>query len=65
MPRTTTVKSPGCPPLKALTFDVLGLVKVIKVSDGQEWRCCEDGGEVGRPGFLEMRACRFQARPRV
>ncbi|KAK9668878.1 hypothetical protein RND81_13G093600 [Saponaria officinalis] len=30
MPRTTTLECPGCPPLKALTFDVLGLVKVIK-----------------------------------
>ncbi|KAL0397246.1 UNVERIFIED_CONTAM: WD repeat-containing protein 74 [Sesamum calycinum] len=35
MPRTTTVESPGCPPLRALTFDVLGLVKVIEASDGQ------------------------------
>ncbi|KZV46495.1 WD repeat-containing protein 74 [Dorcoceras hygrometricum] len=30
MPRTTTVESPGCPPLRALTCDVLGLVKVIE-----------------------------------
>uniref|UniRef100_A0A803M860 Transducin/WD40 repeat-like superfamily protein n=1 Tax=Chenopodium quinoa TaxID=63459 RepID=A0A803M860_CHEQI len=30
MPRTTTIECPGCPPLRALTFDVLGLVKVIE-----------------------------------
>ncbi|KAG8388079.1 hypothetical protein BUALT_Bualt02G0087800 [Buddleja alternifolia] len=30
MPRTTTVESGGCPPLRALTLDVLGLVKVIE-----------------------------------
>ncbi|KAL8488655.1 hypothetical protein ACS0TY_024814 [Phlomoides rotata] len=35
MPRTTTVESPGCPPLRALTFDALGLVKVIEARDGQ------------------------------
>ncbi|KAK6148093.1 hypothetical protein DH2020_019005 [Rehmannia glutinosa] len=35
MPRTTTVESPGCPPLRALTFDALGLVKVIEAHDGQ------------------------------
>ncbi|KAL7099275.1 hypothetical protein ACP275_09G073100 [Erythranthe tilingii] len=40
MPRTTTVDSPGCPPLRALTFDSLGLVKVIEAHDGQ------DGGAV-------------------
>ncbi|KAL9667068.1 hypothetical protein QQ045_001414 [Rhodiola kirilowii] len=33
MPRTTKVDCPGCPPLRALTFDVLGLVKVIEVKD--------------------------------
>uniref|UniRef100_A0A7N1A5K3 Transducin/WD40 repeat-like superfamily protein n=1 Tax=Kalanchoe fedtschenkoi TaxID=63787 RepID=A0A7N1A5K3_KALFE len=33
MPRTTKVDSPGCPPLRVLTFDVLGLVKVIEVRD--------------------------------
>ncbi|XP_073136097.1 ribosome biogenesis protein NSA1 isoform X2 [Henckelia pumila] len=38
MPRTTTVENPGCPPLRALTFDVLGLVKVI------EARKNENGG---------------------
>lgn len=27
MPRTTVVESPGCPPLRALTTDILGLVK--------------------------------------
>ncbi|XP_073056377.1 ribosome biogenesis protein NSA1-like [Primulina eburnea] len=40
MPRTTTVESPGCPPIRALTFDVLGLVKVI------EARKNENGGAV-------------------
>ncbi|PKA62495.1 hypothetical protein AXF42_Ash009382 [Apostasia shenzhenica] len=30
MPRTTTVECPGCPPLRALTADVLGLVKVVE-----------------------------------
>lgn len=35
MPRTTTVETPGCPPLRALTFDALGLVKG-KVEEYQE-----------------------------
>ncbi|GER36288.1 transducin/WD40 repeat-like superfamily protein [Striga asiatica] len=35
MPRTTTVDSPGCPSLRALTFDALGLVKVIEAHDGE------------------------------
>ncbi|KAJ8448844.1 hypothetical protein Cgig2_011465 [Carnegiea gigantea] len=30
MPRTTAVECPGCPPLRALSFDILGLVKVIE-----------------------------------
>ncbi|XP_043713463.1 WD repeat-containing protein 74 [Telopea speciosissima] len=30
MPRTSAVECPGCPPIRALTFDVLGLVKVIE-----------------------------------
>ncbi|PON43628.1 Guanine nucleotide-binding protein, beta subunit [Parasponia andersonii] len=30
MPRTSALECPGCPPLRALTFDVLGLVKVIE-----------------------------------
>lgn len=30
MPRTTTVECPGCPPFRALTFDSLGLIKVIE-----------------------------------
>ncbi|XP_010549427.1 PREDICTED: WD repeat-containing protein 74 isoform X2 [Tarenaya hassleriana] len=30
MPRTTTIEAPGCPPLRALTFDSLGLIKVIE-----------------------------------
>ncbi|KAF9671681.1 hypothetical protein SADUNF_Sadunf12G0072900 [Salix dunnii] len=29
MPRTTTLVCPGCPPLRALTFDSLGLIKGI------------------------------------
>ncbi|XP_027171090.1 WD repeat-containing protein DDB_G0290555-like isoform X2 [Coffea eugenioides] len=35
MPRTSTVDNPGCPPLRALTFDSLGLIKVIEAR-GQE-----------------------------
>ncbi|XP_052180391.1 uncharacterized protein LOC127793736 isoform X3 [Diospyros lotus] len=35
MPRTTTVEGPGCPPIRALTFDVLGLVKVIEARGKQ------------------------------
>ncbi|GMP34075.1 hypothetical protein CsSME_00007108 [Camellia sinensis var. sinensis] len=35
MPRTTTLECPGCPSLRALTFDVLGLVKVIETSSKQ------------------------------
>ncbi|KAJ1697040.1 hypothetical protein LUZ63_005552 [Rhynchospora breviuscula] len=31
MPRTSTVESPGCPPLRALTTDSLGLIKVVEV----------------------------------
>lgn len=30
MPRLTSVESPGCPPLCAITTDVLGLVKVVE-----------------------------------
>ncbi|XWS60298.1 hypothetical protein CRYUN_Cryun07bG0024300 [Craigia yunnanensis] len=30
MPRTTTVECLGCPPFRALTFDALGLIKVIE-----------------------------------
>ncbi|KAG8638717.1 WD repeat-containing protein 74 isoform X2 [Manihot esculenta] len=30
MPRTTTVECAGCPPLRALTFDTLGLIKVVE-----------------------------------
>ncbi|GKV05442.1 hypothetical protein SLEP1_g17456 [Rubroshorea leprosula] len=30
MPRTTALECPGCPPLRALTFDALGLIKVIE-----------------------------------
>ncbi|CAJ1950173.1 unnamed protein product [Sphenostylis stenocarpa] len=35
MPRTTTVECAGCPPLRALTFDVLGLIKVVEARDKQ------------------------------
>lgn len=35
MPRTSTLDNPGCPPLRALTFDSLGLIKVIEAR-GQE-----------------------------
>ncbi|KAK7330063.1 hypothetical protein VNO77_24248 [Canavalia gladiata] len=35
MPRTTTVECPGCPPIRALTFDALGLIKVVEGRDKQ------------------------------
>ncbi|XP_022852301.1 WD repeat-containing protein 74 isoform X1 [Olea europaea var. sylvestris] len=35
MPRTTKVESPSCPPFRALTTDVLGLVKVIETRGEQ------------------------------
>ncbi|KAK1407241.1 hypothetical protein QVD17_38855 [Tagetes erecta] len=35
MPRTTTLESPGCPPLRAITFDVLGLIKVTEARSKQ------------------------------
>lgn len=35
MPRTTTIECSGCPPLRALTFDALGLVKVIEARSKQ------------------------------
>ncbi|XP_073221682.1 ribosome biogenesis protein nsa1-like [Cicer arietinum] len=35
MPRTTTLECPGCPPLRALTFDTLGLIKVIESRENQ------------------------------
>ncbi|PWA67354.1 transducin/WD40 repeat-like superfamily protein [Artemisia annua] len=35
MPRTTTVESAGCPPLRALTFDNLGLIKVTEARSKQ------------------------------
>lgn len=37
MPRTSAVDCPGCPPIRAFTFDALGLIKVIeahRVGDG-------------------------------
>ncbi|MQL98480.1 hypothetical protein Taro_031183, partial [Colocasia esculenta] len=30
MPRTSKVESPGCPPLRVLTSDLLGLIKVVE-----------------------------------
>ncbi|KAK6781739.1 hypothetical protein RDI58_019535 [Solanum bulbocastanum] len=36
MPRTTTVESSGCPPLRALTFDILGLIKVVEAKGEQK-----------------------------
>ncbi|WCJ36229.1 Transducin/WD40 repeat-like superfamily protein [Euphorbia peplus] len=30
MPRTTTLETPGCPPIRTLTFDSLGFIKVIE-----------------------------------
>uniref|UniRef100_A0A5B6YIU9 Putative WD repeat-containing protein 74 isoform X1 n=1 Tax=Davidia involucrata TaxID=16924 RepID=A0A5B6YIU9_DAVIN len=35
MPRTSAVECSGCPPIRALTFDVLGLVKVIEARGKQ------------------------------
>ncbi|KAL2625605.1 hypothetical protein AAZV13_07G062000 [Glycine max] len=35
MPRTTTLECSGCPPLRALTFDALGLIKVVEARDKQ------------------------------
>ncbi|KAF7836651.1 WD repeat-containing protein 74 [Senna tora] len=35
MPRTTTLDCPGCPPFRALTFDSLGLVKVVEAREKQ------------------------------
>uniref|UniRef100_A0A5B6YIX2 Putative WD repeat-containing protein 74 isoform X1 n=1 Tax=Davidia involucrata TaxID=16924 RepID=A0A5B6YIX2_DAVIN len=35
MPRTSRVECPGCPPIRAITFDVLGLVKVIEARSKQ------------------------------
>ncbi|KAF3635761.1 putative calcium-dependent protein kinase 3-like [Capsicum annuum] len=36
MPRTIAVESSGCPPLRALTFDILGLIKVIEAKGEQK-----------------------------
>ncbi|KAF8408391.1 hypothetical protein HHK36_007541 [Tetracentron sinense] len=36
MPRTSAVECPGCPPIRALAFDVLGLVKVVEAHGKQE-----------------------------
>ncbi|XP_030961641.1 WD repeat-containing protein 74-like [Quercus lobata] len=48
MPRTTTLECPGCPSLRALTFDALGLIKVIeaKGSQGGAPRVVERWGEL-------------------
>ncbi|XP_062169259.1 uncharacterized protein LOC133875229 [Alnus glutinosa] len=35
MPRTSKIECPGCPSLRALTFDVLGLIKVIEAHGKQ------------------------------
>ncbi|KAL9324889.1 hypothetical protein ACSQ67_005534 [Phaseolus vulgaris] len=35
MPRTTTLECSGCPPLRALAFDALGLIKVVEARDKQ------------------------------
>lgn len=35
MPRTTTLECPGCPSLRAITFDALGLIKVIEANGNQ------------------------------
>ncbi|XP_050910264.1 LOW QUALITY PROTEIN: ribosome biogenesis protein NSA1 [Lathyrus oleraceus] len=35
MPRATTLECPGCPPLRALTFDTLGLIKVLESRENQ------------------------------
>ncbi|KAA8542149.1 hypothetical protein F0562_023301 [Nyssa sinensis] len=35
MPRTSKLECPGCPPIRALSFDVLGLVKVIEARSKQ------------------------------
>lgn len=46
MPRTSAVECPGCPPVRALTFDVLGLVKVIEAREKQRTpRVVEKWGE--------------------
>ncbi|KAF6150091.1 hypothetical protein GIB67_002873 [Kingdonia uniflora] len=36
MPRSSTVECGGCPPFRALSFDVLGLIKVIEARGGQQ-----------------------------
>ncbi|XP_023520037.1 WD repeat-containing protein 74-like [Cucurbita pepo subsp. pepo] len=47
MPRTTKVDCPGCPRLRALTFDVLGLIKVIEArgKEGEIPKVVERWGE--------------------
>jgi ribosome biogenesis protein NSA1 len=35
MPRTSRVEAPGCPPIRTLIFDVLGLVKVVETRAAQ------------------------------
>ncbi|XP_022923633.1 WD repeat-containing protein 74-like [Cucurbita moschata] len=47
MPRTTKVDCPGCPPLRALMFDVLGLIKVIEArgKEGEIPKVVERWGE--------------------
>ncbi|KAJ3675646.1 hypothetical protein LUZ60_004688 [Juncus effusus] len=46
MPRVNAVESPGCPPLRALTADSLGLIKVVEVrgKDGGKPKVVETWG---------------------
>ncbi|KAK3403800.1 hypothetical protein EUGRSUZ_K00186 [Eucalyptus grandis] len=54
MPRTTTVESPGCPPFRALAFDVLGLVKVVEArgKQGDVPKVVEQWGEPESPNCV-------------
>ncbi|CAH1428528.1 unnamed protein product [Lactuca virosa] len=58
MPRTTTVESAGCPPLRALTFDVLGLIKVTEARSklGGVLRWSRDGllAVARKSGVIEL-----------
>ncbi|XP_059657319.1 uncharacterized protein LOC132303893 isoform X2 [Cornus florida] len=54
MPRTTTLECPGCPPIRALTFDVLGLVKGVEArgKQGGVPRVVERWGEPNPAGCV-------------
>ncbi|XP_059657331.1 uncharacterized protein LOC132303902 isoform X1 [Cornus florida] len=54
MPRTTTLECPGCPPIRALTFDVLGLVKAVEAhgKEGGVPRVVERWGEPNPAGCV-------------